>query len=132
MRTMLLSMLVYCLGAGMAQAAQRVAILQEETSPQSAYAARKLRAAITERGYEVKRERTSGNLVITLAAHSDRLGKEAFSITPGNKTIAVVGGDRRGLIYGALALAEMVRNGTRLEDVHATEQRPRLEFRGIK
>jgi glycosyl hydrolase family 20 len=132
MKRLLLSMIVYCLGAGMAQAAQRVTILQQESAPQTAYAARKLGAALAERGYEVRREHASDSLVISLAVRADRLGKEAFSINRDGKTIAIAGGDPRGLIYGALALAEMLRNGTRLEDVPASEQRPHLEFRGIK
>ncbi len=36
------------------------------------------------------------------------------------------------MIYGALALAEMLRNGTPLEEIKATQQQPSLEFRGIK
>jgi len=46
--------------------------------------------------------------------------------------VTVLGGDHRGMIYGALALAEMVRTGTRLANVEATQQKPSLEFRAIK
>ena len=66
-------MIVCALAAGMAQAAQRVTILQEETAPQTAYAARKLGETLAERGYEVTRERASDNLVISLALHADHL-----------------------------------------------------------
>ena len=61
-----------------------------------------------------------------------RLGPEAFAIIPEGKVITVYGGDQRGMIYGALALAEELQNGTRLEDVQATEEHPKLAFRGIK
>jgi len=61
-----------------------------------------------------------------------RLGAEAFAIIPEGTVITVLGGDNRGLIYGALAVAEAVRNGTPLEAVPAAEERPHLPFRGIK
>ncbi len=89
-------------------------------SPQEAYAARKLAAAMPA-GYETR-----------LVIRPESLGPEAFSITPEGKTITVAGGDARGLIYGALAVAEKLRNGTRPEDIEPWTERPALEFRGIK
>jgi hypothetical protein len=112
--------------------AQSVAILHEEAVPQAAYAARKLGEALVERGYELRRERTGYDSLISLAVHPGRLGPEAFSIVPEAKVIAITGGDHRGMIYGALALAEMLRNESRLETIRAIEQKPHLEFRGIK
>src|SRR5688572_19752921 len=71
-----------------------VAGVAHAQSPQEAYAARKL-ATATPAGYETR-----------LVIRPDSLGPEAFSITPEGKTITVAGGDARGAIYGALALAE--------------------------
>jgi hypothetical protein len=97
-----------------------VAGIAHAQSPQEAYAARKLAAAMPP-GYETR-----------LVIQPDGLGPEAFSITPEGKTLTVTGGDARGLIYGALALAEKLRNGTRPEDIKPFTERPALAFRGIK
>ena len=52
---------------------------------------------------------------------------------PRGKTIAITGGDARGLIYGALALREQLLNGTPIEqDRSASREKPALPFRGIK
>jgi hypothetical protein len=60
------------------------------------------------------------------------LPPEAFTISPHGKTIAVTGGDARGLIYGALALREQLLNGTPLDKVRPASEKPALPFRGIK
>jgi hypothetical protein len=91
-------------------------------SPQEKYAARKLAEAMpANAGYETR-----------LAIRPESLGPEAFSIAVEGKTIAVTGGDARGLIYGALAVAEKLRGGTRPEDIEPFTERPALAFRGIK
>jgi hypothetical protein len=97
-----------------------VAGVAHAQSPQEAYAARKL-ATATPAGYETR-----------LVIRPDSLGPEAFSITPEGKTITVAGGDARGVIYGALALAEKLRSATRPEDIKPFTERPALAFRGIK
>src|SRR5690606_11809902 len=61
-----------------------------------------------------------------------RLGPEAFQIIAEGRVITVFGGDARGLVYGALALADALRNGSSLADVPAVTEKPRLEVRGIK
>jgi len=124
-------MIVCCLLTGVVWA-QPVTIVYEETVPQAAYAARKLGEALAETGYKVGTERTGYKYLISLAVHQGRLGKEAFTIIPEGRIITIYGGDYRGLIYGTLALAETLQNGTPLEDVEATGQSPNLEFRGIK
>jgi hypothetical protein len=132
MKKFFLSLMIVGFVLAEATWAQSVAILHEEAVPQAAYAARRLGEALAERGYEVRGERTGYDYLVSLAVHRGRLGAEAFSIIPEGKVITVYGGDERGMIYGALALAETLRNGTPLEDVEATEQSPNLEFRGIK
>lgn len=119
------------LAAGSARA-ESVTILHDPAVPQAAYAARKLGEALSGRGYTVTRERTGYDHLVSLAVHPGRLGPEAFSIKPEGKVITVLGGDPRGMIYGALALAEAVRSGTPLGSVEATEQKPHLPFRAIK
>jgi hypothetical protein len=112
--------------------AQSVTISHESAIPQAAYAARKLGEALTQSGYRIRREHTGYDYLVSLSVHPERLGAEAFAIIPEAKVITIYGGDRRGLIYGALALAEELRNGVRLEHVKPMEQAPHLEFRGIK
>ena len=102
--------------------AATVSIVDAPT-PQSAYAARKLEEALAP---------SSKGYTVTLKISAKDLSPEAFSIEPRGKTIAITGGDARGLIYGALELREQLRNGTPIEKVKALRQKPALPFRGIK
>ncbi len=115
-----------------AATAETVSILHDVRSPQASYAARKLGGALIERGYTLHGERTGYDRLVSLEVLSQRLAPEAFAIAPEGKVIAVSGGDVRGLIYGALALAESLRNGVRLDEVKPVTEHPKLEFRGIK
>ena len=99
-------------------------------TPQSNYATRKLTAALEQRGFTVAHGRHG--TVISLSTSPSRLSSEEFSITPKGRAITVIGGDNRGMIYGALALAEQLRNGVRLQDVVASHEKPKLPFRAIK
>jgi hypothetical protein len=132
MKTLLLPLSIAgCLFATAADA-QRVTIVHDADDPQASYAARRLGEALSGAGYTVRPERSGYDHLVSLALHPERLEAEAFAIIPEGRVVTVYGGDDRGLIYGTLALAEAVRNGTRLDAVRPTEERPRLEFRGIK
>jgi hypothetical protein len=61
-----------------------------------------------------------------------KLGVEAYSITSTPKLVTIVGGDGRGLIYGALEAREQLRNWVMPGKVQARSQTPKLAFRGIK
>ncbi|MFO7934779.1 MAG: glycoside hydrolase family 20 zincin-like fold domain-containing protein [Bacteroidales bacterium] len=124
-------MITCCLITGTIRA-QDVTIVYDQEMPQAAYAARKLGEALTEQGYKLITERKDYDYLVSLAVHPNRLGKEAFSIIPEGKFITVMGGDHRGMIYGALELAGTLRNGTSLKEVETVKQSPHLEFRGIK
>lgn len=126
------SLILICALAVEVAHAKDVFILHDKTVPQAAYAARRLGEALTEQGYQVTPERTNYDYLISLAVHPGRLAAEAFAIIPEGKVITIYGGDNRGMIYGALALAETVRNGTPLAKVKPAKQAPHLEFRGIK
>jgi hypothetical protein len=112
--------------------ADSVAVLYRQATPQAAYAARKLSAALAEQGFTVGSQRTGKGRELILSVRSDHLKPEEFSIDPRGGRVSIMGGDNRGMIYGALALAEMLRNGTRLEDVKSMHERPSLQFRAIK
>ncbi|MCF3650683.1 hypothetical protein [Synoicihabitans lomoniglobus] len=112
--------------------AERVFVLHDATVPQAAYAARKVGAALRAADHEVIAARAQYDRLINLSVNPGRLGAEAFAIIPEGKVITVLGGDDRGMIYGALALAEAVANGTPLADIAAVEEAPHQQFRGIK
>ena len=99
-----LVMILLCVGATGARA-DSVAILYRQATPQATYAANKLQAALSERGVTVEHSRITDGREITLSVDSAHLKPEEFAIVPQGKTIAVTGGDNRGMIYGALALA---------------------------
>ena len=88
-------------------------------TPQSAYAARKLGEALGT---------SSDGYTVTLKVSPKDLSPEAFAIIPRGKTIAITGGDARGLIYGALALREQLLNGTPIDKVTAGARKTRAAF----
>lgn len=127
LRHLLLSLLL-----ATSSAAQKVFVLADSDSAPAAYAARRLSETLREEGYAVLATRDGYDRLISLALHPGRLGAEAFEVIPEDRVVTVYGGDARGLIYGALALAERLRQGVRLEAVEAFAEKPQLEFRGIK
>lgn len=112
--------------------AEKVSIVYDESSPQASYAARKLSETLKSEGYELQKKHVGYDYLISIATHPERLKPEAFSIIPEGKIITVLGGDNRGMIYGALALAEQLRNHIALAKITSESQAPQLEFRGIK
>lgn len=132
-KTILLPALVFfCSLAGGPAWADQVRILHDQELPQAAYAARKLGEALTEQGHSLHAKSTGYDYLISLTTHPERLDSEAFQVLPEGNVISVYGGDKRGMIYGALALAERLRNGTPLDQLQTWEETPALEFRGIK
>jgi hypothetical protein len=97
-------------------------------SPQSAYAARKLDAALRAGGHRATQH---GAYRISLSLDATRPA-EAFGVTVNGRNITIAGGDARGLIYGSLALAERVRRGTAPAKIRGFSEAPALAFRGIK
>lgn len=117
--------------AGNARAAD-VFILHETSAPPAAYAAGKVSDALLAQGHQILPHRAGYDHLISLAVNSEQLAPEAFSIIPEGKVITIYGGDERGMIYGALALAETLANGTPLAEITATTAAPHQQFRGIK
>ncbi len=112
--------------------AQNVSLKYDKTNPQILYASSKLENALKENGYNITNQSIDNDYILYLNIDEDDLEKEAFSITPDKNEINILGGDSRGLIYGALALAESISNGKSLEEIKKIEEKPKLEFRGIK
>jgi hypothetical protein len=112
--------------------ATTVAIIDRIAAPQSQYAARKLGAALSERGYTLRDAPAGADLTVTFALDPGALPAESFSIARKGRAVTLSGADPRGLIYGALALRETLLNGTPLEKTPAVREQPALAFRGIK
>jgi hypothetical protein len=127
----LLLAIALCVVTGAARGAS-VAISYGQPTPQSAYAAKRLGAVLSERGYVLRKDKSGADYRVNLDVDRSGLKPEAFSIRRSGRVITISGGDRRGMIYGALAVAESLRNGTGLEEIQATERSPSLEFRAIK
>ena len=109
-----------------------VYLVYEAGRPTHAYAARQLRAALAEEGHTLLDEPASYDWLLSLAEHAGRYEPEAFAIIPEDRVLTVYGGDGRGLIYGALELAQRIRQGTPFHAIEASSGRPALAFRGIK
>lgn len=110
--------------------AQTVGISSNVSTPQRDYASKQLLKTLERKGYKATKETPDFLLVLTV--DSINLGHESYTIAPENKRITITGGDGTGLIYGCLALAEEVRNGTLLQHIKAQKEAPHLPFRAIK
>ncbi len=127
----ILPLILFAMLAGLVRA-ETVHIRHDPSVPQAVYAAGMLGKAVEERGYTLSGQPTEYDFLISLAVNRHRYAPEAFSVIPEGDIITIYGGDERGMIYGALAMAEALRNGLRLNAVEAWQEKPHLEFRGIK
>lgn len=98
----------------------------DAASPQASYAADKLISAIKENGLE------SSGFRVTLSLNPNGMKPESFAISPGERSVAISASDGRGLIYGALNVAEKIRNGKQLDQIQQEKGEPSLPFRAIK
>jgi hypothetical protein len=112
--------------------AETVRLEFDRSNPQASYAAERLSAALREQKHEVAQTGQSGALVVSLSLDADRLRPEAFAIAPGNRSLAISGGDGRGIVYGALTVVERLRNGAALQAIGRDSASPALAFRAIK
>ncbi len=112
--------------------AQSVRIHFDAYDPQASYAAQRLEAVLKEQNFAIVGTTDLSEYRIKLATKSGDLSTGAFIIGAGENSLTVTGGDGRGLIYGALALAEQLRNGKDLESIQSQREAPALAFRAIK
>ena len=111
---------------------QQVCLLYDKASPQAAYSSSRLEQALAGQGYRVTGDRADCDYLIDIDIHSANLESEAYSIMQQGKTITVLGGDERGMIYGSLSLAGEISSGIPLSGIKARSESPRLPFRAIK
>jgi len=124
------SLLLICFAILVSGCKQSVTIRYNESSRQETYAANALKKVLNANGYTVK---DNGSFQINFAIDARQLVAEAFTISPEGKTIHITGGDEGGLIYGAMSLAEDVRNGIALSDSRQKSEKPgSLSFRALK
>src|SRR5690606_20898207 len=111
---------------------QSVYILADKGSPQVEYAKGKLIPALTKKGYKIVPDAKSYDYLINLGVDESRLQAEAFMIKKEAKMISVLGGDNRGMIYGALSMMESLNQGGNLDDVRYQLEKPYYPLRAIK
>jgi hypothetical protein len=117
MKLRLAFLVLALIGAGASTHAGQVSIANATSNPESMYAARRVGAELSERGYSVATGQESGEYQISLVIEPNRLPPEAFAIRPEGKLITIAEGDNRSLLYGALALAETLRNSSAINGI---------------
>ena len=104
----------------------------DKSMPQAVYASKKLKEALAMNGYTVADDSLEDNYRITITIDNINLVDEAYSLTPEGNTIKIAGGDKRGMIYGCLSLAEDIRNGINIGDIRPRNEKPHYLLRAIK
>lgn len=134
LRLALLSAAIFAallLNSGSARA-QSVAIQYDAANLQATYAASQLRTAFERRHYALADAPGAATFRVILALAPGKLPEQGFAIRRGKRTLTIAGGDNRGLIYGALAVAEQLDNGRPITDVQPLSEAPLVAFRAIK
>ena len=119
------------LAAGTPAFAEQVSLRYDREDAQARYAADRLAAALKSQRHQIVAA-GPGNFVIELSVDRAKLKREAFAARAANRRLRIAGGDGRGLIYGALSVAEELRNGTGLTAVRPRAETAALPFRAIK
>jgi len=104
----------------------------DKTMPQATYSAARLHNAFTAMGYSVVEDSADGYYRISVSIDTLNLEPESFTVVPGKNEIKITGGDKRGMIYGALSLAEDILNGVKLHDIPGKMEKPHYPMRAIK
>jgi hypothetical protein len=104
----------------------------DRSMPQAIYASKKLTKALSENGYQVTGKSGGNEIIVDISIDSVNLGKEAYALNNDGNTLNITGGDKRGMIYGVLELAEDIRNGVAIGDVKSRSEKPHYLLRAIK
>ena len=132
MKKLLICFLLGAIGNVLPGFSQNVFLLYDESVPQAAYAAERVEEALLAQEYSVSEEKAGYDYLISIGEQAGKLGSEAYSIIPEGKVITIYGGDKRGMVYGSLSLAESVRNGIPLEKIEKKSESPHYLLRAIK
>jgi len=109
---------------------QVVFLSYNDSLPQVAYAAARLKEAIVGSGYVLGTQHVAYE--ISLQIDTLAFPEEAYAIRVNRNQLSIVGGDGRGLIYGSLSFAESLKNGLTIQKIKAKEEHAYLPFRAIK
>ncbi|ALJ00166.1 hypothetical protein [Rufibacter tibetensis] len=131
-RKIVFSFLLSCMAGIQAGFAQKVYVQYDASTPQAAYASKQLKEALVAQKYTVLENQEGNDFLIRIGVDTTLLEKEAFHIIPEQNSIAITGGDNRGIIYGCLSLAESIQQGMRLKQVQKRSEKPQFAFRAIK
>ncbi|MGY6543230.1 glycoside hydrolase family 20 zincin-like fold domain-containing protein [Arthrospiribacter ruber] len=111
---------------------QSVYLLFDQASKETNYAVGKLKPALISKGYTLNTSGKDYQYQINLDITSSQVGAESYMIQKEGNKISILGGDERGLIYGAMTLVESLKNGVSLEDVSYKTESPHYPLRAIK
>jgi hypothetical protein len=100
--------------------------------PQAVYASNKLQKALSENGYLITEDPAENTIGIDISIDTIKLVREEYSLTNDGNSIKITGGDKRGMIYGCLELAEDIRNGVGIGDVKSRSEKPHYLLKAIK
>lgn len=110
----------------------KTVFIEYATSPQASYAAGKLEESLNAAGYNVVTDESSDVYRIEINIDSTSLQSEAYNLKPGGRTLRITGGDKRGMIYGCLSVAEDIKNGILLSEIKSRSEKPHYLLRAIK
>jgi hypothetical protein len=108
---------------------QNVQLRYDGHSLKASYAADVIRKALLEKKYRLSA--AAGAFMIQLATDI-REGSEAFAISITGKQVTITGGDERGMLYGALSVAEDISNGVLISKIKPSAEKPHYGMRAIK
>jgi hypothetical protein len=125
-----LLLLLSCAGVALGadcRAGAAIEIVREQRSAMTGFGAAELTRALEQAGCRVAASPERIRLAITPA-----LGAEAFRIRPSGAGLVVEGGDERGVMYGALDLAEQISIHRGVPGVTDKQRRPHVRVRALK
>ena len=104
--------------------------LPEELTPQTAFSAEQLTAALEANGYEVVTDGEADHTISLSLRTGENLKKEGFRIETTEQQIAVMGNDENGLLYGCRELIDRMTLSGKLEAPAELEDAPEMVLRG--
>ncbi|MEI9945793.1 MAG: hypothetical protein WDN26_16430 [Chitinophagaceae bacterium] len=113
-----------------APAPQKVAIIYNKNIPQLVFGVQEFKNSFAKANLQFSTS-PAGAIVVNFMLDK-MLGAEAYKIVQTGKSIKVVGGDARGLMYAAFELAEDIQAGKNLLSIGVSEGQPYIRRRGIK
>ena len=102
----------------------------DETSMQLKYASNRIRQSLDLKDKIYQNAFKQRDIILTV--DSVNFKKEAYQLTIESKKITIKGGDYAGVIYGALGLAEDIRNSIDPNQLTNRSESPNYTFRAIK